>query len=64
LQILPVGSRERVVLLKSRSGRLFAVGVGSQSVTFITDLEQSDLQAPVAPPILPLPEDSDTTDRG
>jgi flagellar protein FliO/FliZ len=46
LQILPVGSRERVVLIKSRAGRVFAIGVGSQSVTFITDLDADDLEAP------------------
>lgn len=49
LQILPVGSRERLVLVKSRSGRLFTIGVGAQSVTFITNLEQSDIEPPVSP---------------
>jgi flagellar biogenesis protein FliO len=49
LQILPVGSRERIVVVKSRSGRVFAVGVGAQTVTLITNLEQSDLE-PVATP--------------
>jgi flagellar biogenesis protein FliO len=48
LQILPVGSRERIVVVKSRSGRLFAVGVGAQTVTLITNLEQSDIDpAPI-----------------
>ena len=48
LQILPVGSRERIVVVKSRSGRLFAVGVGAQTVTLITNLEQSDIEpAPI-----------------
>jgi flagellar protein FliO/FliZ len=47
LQILPVGPRERVVLVKSRAGRVFAIGVGAQSVTFITDLDSDDLEAPV-----------------
>ena len=61
LQILPVGSRERIVLVKSRSGRLFTVGVGTQSVTFITNLEQSDIEPPAAPQIIPAPGDSDTT---
>ena len=60
LQILPVGSRERIVLVKSRSGRLFTVGVGTQSVTFITNLEQSDIEPPAAPQIIPAPGDSDT----
>lgn len=44
LQILPVGSRERIVVVKSRSGRVFAVGVGAQTVTLITNLEQSDIE--------------------
>lgn len=43
LQILPVGPRERVVLVQSRAGRVFAIGVGAQSVTFITDLESEDV---------------------
>lgn len=49
LQILPVGSRERIVLVKSRSGRVFVVGVGAQTVNLITNLEQSDLEAAPAP---------------
>lgn len=49
LQILPVGSRERIVVVKSRSGRVFAVGVGAQTVTLITNLEQSDIEPAPAP---------------
>ena len=49
LQILPVGSRERIVVVKSRSGRLFAVGVGAQTVTLITNLEQSDIEPAAMP---------------
>lgn len=49
LQILPVGSRERIVVVRSRSGRVFAVGVSGQSVTMITNLEQSDLEPAPAP---------------
>ena len=52
LQILPVGSRERIVVVKSRSGRVFAVGVGAQTVTLITNLEQSDIE-PVSIPGAP-----------
>lgn len=59
LQILPVGSRERIVVVKSRSGRLFVVGVGAQTVTLITNLERSDIEAPV-PDILPEADDSHT----
>ncbi|MEZ0472863.1 FliO/MopB family protein [Luteimonas salinilitoris] len=43
LQILPVGPRERVVLLRTRAGRAFAVGVSAQSVNLITTLEQDDI---------------------
>lgn len=50
VQILPVGPRERIVLVKSRAGRLFAVGVSGQSVTLITNLDPSDLVAPDSPP--------------
>ncbi|WP_158238378.1 MULTISPECIES: FliO/MopB family protein [Luteimonas] len=46
LQILPVGPRERVVLLQSRAGRVFAIGVAGQTVTFITDLEPEDVVSP------------------
>lgn len=49
LQILPVGPRERIVLVKSRSGRVFAVGVAGQGVTFLTDLDPGDLVAPETP---------------
>ncbi len=43
LQILPVGPRERVVLLKTRAGRVLAIGVSAQSVNLITRLEQDDV---------------------
>lgn len=43
LQILPVGPRERVVLLRTRAGRTFAIGVSAQSVNLITALEQDDI---------------------
>src|SRR3546814_387834 len=51
LQILPVGSRERIVVVKSRSGRVFAVGVGAQTVTLITNLEQSDIEPAPTPDV-------------
>lgn len=43
LQILPVGPRERVVLLQTRAGRVLAIGVSAQSVNLITRLEQDDV---------------------
>ncbi|WP_133000184.1 FliO/MopB family protein [Luteimonas arsenica] len=49
LQILPLGPRERLVLVKSRSGRVFTVGVAAQTVTFITDLEAEDVASPGEP---------------
>lgn len=45
LQILPVGPRERLVLVKSRGGRVFAIGVGSQSVTFVADFDDEELRS-------------------
>lgn len=51
LQILPVGPRERVVLVRTRSGRVFTIGVGAQSVTFITDISPDDLVAPEKPAV-------------
>lgn len=45
VQILPVGPRERVVLVKSRAGRVFVIGVASHNVSLITHLEQADLIA-------------------
>ncbi len=55
LQILPVGPRERVVLVKSRAGRVFAIGVGAQSVTFITDLDIRDVAPESNPAVEPAP---------
>ena len=52
LQILPVGPRERIVLVRARSGRVFTIGVGTQSVNFITDLDPRDLTSP-APSVEP-----------
>ncbi|MBS7458770.1 flagellar biosynthetic protein FliO [Coralloluteibacterium stylophorae] len=48
LQIVPVGPRERVVVLGTRSGGAIAVGVSAQRVSFITKLDAADLA--VAPP--------------
>lgn len=43
VQILPVGPRERIVVVRTRSGRAFAVGVGGQSLNLITELFPDDL---------------------
>lgn len=51
LQILPLGPRERLVLVKSRSGRVFTVGVAAQNVNFIADLSPDDLASPDQPEV-------------
>jgi flagellar protein FliO/FliZ len=43
VQVLPVGPRERVVVLRSRAGRAFAVGVSAGAVTLISNLDSDDL---------------------
>ncbi len=43
VQILPLGPRERIVLLRTRGGRLFAVGVTASSVRLVTELDPGDL---------------------
>ena len=53
LQILPLGPRERLVLVKSRSGRVFTIGVGAQSVNFVTDLDADDLVTTGKPEVEP-----------
>lgn len=46
LQIVPLGPRERLVLVKARSGRVFTVGVSAQSVNFVTELTTDDVLVP------------------
>lgn len=46
VQVLAVGPRERVVVLRTRAGNALAVGVSAQSVNLIARLEPGD----VAPP--------------
>ncbi|MFD0319694.1 flagellar biosynthetic protein FliO [Lysobacter gummosus] len=61
LQILPVGPRERIVVLRTRSGRALAVGVGGQSLNLIAELDPADI-APAEPaPRVPAPGAADTT---
>ena len=43
VQVLPVGPRERIVLVRTRAGRVFAVGVGAQSLSLIAQLEPDDI---------------------
>lgn len=46
VQVLPVGPRERIVLVRTRAGRVFAVGVSAQSLSLITPLQPDDIAAP------------------
>lgn len=48
VQILPVGPRERVVLVRTRSGKVFALGVASHAISMLTQLEAEDLGPPKA----------------
>lgn len=43
VQILPVGPRERVVVLRTRADRVFAIGVGAQSLNLIAELDAADV---------------------
>lgn len=52
VQILPLGPRERIVLVRTRAGRVFAVGVAAQAVSLVTELDPADL-APSAVPEAP-----------
>ena len=49
VQVLPVGPRERIVVVRSRAGRAFAVGVAAGTVSLITGLDGEDL-GPAAEP--------------
>lgn len=62
VQILPVGPRERVVVLKTRAGRVLAIGVSAQAVNLITPLQADDI-APAAGDTPPPGEPSQTVDR-
>ena len=43
VQILPVGPRERIVLVKTRAGRVLAIGVAAQSLTLLARLDHDDV---------------------
>lgn len=43
VQILPVGPRERIVLVRTRAGRVLAVGVAAQSITLLAQLDHDDV---------------------
>ena len=50
VQVLPVGPRERIVVVRSRAGRAFAVGVSANAVTLVSMLDSEDLAAAAAEP--------------
>ena len=50
VQVLPVGPRERVVVLRTRADRVFAIGVGPQSLNLIAELDAADIAVDPAPP--------------
>ena len=62
VQIVPVGPRERVVLLRTRAGKVLAVGVAAQSVNLLAELQEADIgplknaAQPATPPASPLTE--------
>lgn len=49
VQILPLGPRERLVLIRARGGRVLAVGVSAQMVRLVTELDADELQLPSIP---------------
>lgn len=49
VQVLPLGPRERLVLVRTHGGRVLAVGVSSQSVHLVTELDPADLPVPETP---------------
>ena len=51
VQVLPLGPRERIVLVKTRTGRVFAIGVAGQSVNLITDLDPAELVPNASEPV-------------
>lgn len=50
LQILPIGPRERIVVLRTRSGRALAIGVSGQSLNLIAELDPADIAPATAAP--------------
>lgn len=43
VQVLPVGPRDRVVVLRTRADRVFAIGVGAHSLNLIAELDAADV---------------------
>ena len=50
VQVLPVGPRERVVVLKTRADRVFAIGVGAQSLNLLAELDAADIAVDTGKP--------------
>src|SRR5690606_16493068 len=60
VQVLPVGSRERIVVVRTRAGRAFAIGVSASAVTLVSMLDDDDL-GPAAIAHAQMREDAVTT---
>ncbi len=50
VQVLPVGPRERVVVVRTRADRVFAIGVGAQSLNLIAELDAADVAVDAGKP--------------
>lgn len=53
VQVLPVGPRDRVVVLRTRANRVLAIGVGPQSLNLIAELTIADIGLDAEPPTEP-----------
>lgn len=62
VQILPVGPRERVVVVRTRNDRYLAVGVGAQALSLIAELDPRDV-ALDPPPSSVVPVQGTPADR-
>lgn len=53
VQVLPVGPRERLVVVRTRADRVFAIGVGPQSLNLIAELDPADIALEPTTPATP-----------
>lgn len=50
VQVLPLGPRERLVVVRTHGGRVLAVGVSAQAVQLVSELDAADLPPPEPDP--------------